>query len=60
MTETPLAHWLFLYGTMILYILIGIVGLWLSARSQVDGDKPRGRKTNPPDPAAQDFTLPAN
>ncbi|CAN5682503.1 hypothetical protein BH23ACI1_BH23ACI1_00530 [soil metagenome] len=44
-SESFLSHWLFLYGTMLVYIAIGVAGLWFSSRPQPRADKDRRRRT---------------
>jgi len=47
MNDSILPHWLFLYGTPILYFVLGFFGLWWSSKrhppegSTLDAVKPR-------------------
>jgi hypothetical protein len=38
MAESILPQWIFLYGTMIAYLVLGTAGLWLSGKALGHGD----------------------
>lgn len=50
MSESILPHWLFLYGTMIVYLALGTAGLWLSGKFLGHGDPVSDSEPGPEPP----------